>query len=153
MPEPTISDEQLERFLENSALLEQFAEEDDAQVALAFQLFRTEFEEKAKKILEWAEQQEAEEKAFRRTPQDVTISPAQAALLQEIAQRPTPTDAWWMQWRIEVVRLEHMGLVVPLDWAHPQVSTSGGGTVRTLHLTEKGRELLLAWRKQTGGKL
>src|SRR3990167_6755771 len=83
-----------------------------------------------------------EEKAFRRTPQDVTVSPTQAAIMQEIAENPTPADAWWMQWRTEVVKLEHMGLVVPLDWSHPQVSTAGGGTVRTLHLTEKGRALL-----------
>ncbi len=151
MPEPMISEEQLERFLEDPALLEQFTEQNDAQVEAALRALEAEFELEAQMLL--AKQTAKSEKAFRRTPQDVSISPAQAAIMQEIAGNPMPTDVWWMQWRTEVVLLEHMGLVVPLDWSHPQVSTAGGGTVRTLHLTEKGRALLLAWRKQTAGNL
>lgn len=79
------------------------------------------------------------------------LSLSRVAILKEIEENGAHmSDVFWMQWRAEIVEMEHEGLVETLD-----VSGYGqlGQTVRTLKLTPKGRLTMLIGSKQTSGKL
>ncbi len=79
------------------------------------------------------------------------LSTPRAILLKEIEENGAHlSDVFWMQWRQEIVEMEHEGLIESLD-----VSGYGqlGQTVRTLKLTPRGRLTMMIGSRETSGKI